>query len=344
MTVESSASTDLITQPTTAIELVERERRSWDDAARDAWMALSENARRTYASRMKLFAEWCAQRGVDCLPADAPDVVDYVRELGTSESRATGRPVSTSTLVTTRTAIAFFHRARNVPNPCDDSRVRLVIAALTRMPDRRVPPRQARGLTLEDIAQIADMAATSSRVAERDDATFREVQQAETDRFDLAMVELMFTAGLRRSEAADVCWSDLEELPDGTGALTIRRSKTDQYGLGTVKHVGALAMQRILRIRPPGADPGDQVLGGIVGATINVRLQRCVERAGLGTGYSGHSARVGMAQEMVADGASTAEIMQEGRWDSPAMVARYTQKLDAGRGAMARLQRKRSDR
>lgn len=329
---------------TAPANLVEREQRSWDEATTDAWMALSENARKTYGGRMKLFAEWCARRGASALPAEVPDVVDYLRELGTTDSPSTGRPVSSSTLTTSRTAIAWFHRARNLPNPCDDQRVRLVMAALTKMPVRRVPPRQARGLSLEDIARIADMADVSERMAQRHDATWGEIKRAETDRFDLAMVELMFTAGLRRSEAAAACWSDVDELPDGTGSLTIRRSKTDQYGQGAVKHIGAIALQRIRRIRPGEAGPGDPILGGIVGATINVRIQRCMERAGLGNGYSGHSARVGMAQEMVAEGASTAEIMQEGRWDSPAMVARYTQKLDAGRGAMARLQRKRNGR
>ncbi len=49
------------------------------------------------------------------------------------------------------------------------------------------------------------------------------------------------------------------------------------------------------------------------------------ERAGIGASLiSGHSARVGLAQDMVACGA---ELPQAGRWKSPTMPARYAERL-----------------
>jgi hypothetical protein len=50
---------------------------------------------------------------------------------------------------------------------------------------------------------------------------------------------------------------------------------------------------------------------------------------------SGHSARVGMAQDLVARGADLPAVMQAGRW---AMPARYAERLLAGRGAVVRMQ------
>jgi hypothetical protein len=42
-----------------------------------------------------------------------------------------------------------------------------------------------------------------------------------------------------------------------------------------------------------------------------------------------------MAQDLVAAGFDVAAIMQAGRWKSSAMVARYTERLQVARGAIA---------
>ena len=61
--------------------------------------------------------------------------------------------------------------------------------------------------------------------------------------------------------------------------------------------------------------------------------------AGLGEGFSTHSPRVGMVQDLSAAGAELPELMTTGRWDSPTMPARYTEAQAAGRGAVARYHR-----
>jgi len=64
-------------------------------------------------------------------------------------------------------------------------------------------------------------------------------------------------------------------------------------------------------------------------------------RAGIdATNVSGHSCRIGMAQDLTASAFGLPEIMQAGRWRSPAMVARYTERLTAARGAVARFQKR----
>lgn len=52
---------------------------------------------------------------------------------------------------------------------------------------------------------------------------------------------------------------------------------------------------------------------------------------------SGHSSRVGAAQDQVRHGVELPAVMQAGGWTSPAMVARYSAKLEARRGGAAKL-------
>ncbi len=54
-------------------------------------------------------------------------------------------------------------------------------------------------------------------------------------------------------------------------------------------------------------------------------------------GISAHSGRVGTCQDLVAAGLGIAEIQVAGGWKSPTMVARYSEALDIGRGAVAKL-------
>jgi hypothetical protein len=56
---------------------------------------------------------------------------------------------------------------------------------------------------------------------------------------------------------------------------------------------------------------------------------------------SGHSCRVGMAQDLVEFGADLPGLMQAGRWKSPQMPARYYEGLAAKRGAVAQMYERR---
>ena len=52
--------------------------------------------------------------------------------------------------------------------------------------------------------------------------------------------------------------------------------------------------------------------------------------------FSGHSDRVGMAQDLAAAGVELPALMTAGRWKSSRMPARYTEGQAAGRGAVAK--------
>lgn len=56
---------------------------------------------------------------------------------------------------------------------------------------------------------------------------------------------------------------------------------------------------------------------------------------------SGHSTRVGAAQDLLRFGEQLPSIMQAGRWKSPQMVGRYTAKQAARDGAAVRIAHRR---
>ena len=75
---------------------------------------------------------------------------------------------------------------------------------------------------------------------------------------------------------------------------------------------------------------------GLSASPIGRRVNATAEAVGLGDGFTGHSGRVGMAQDLAAAGVELPTLMTAGRWKSSKMPARYTERQAAGRGAVAR--------
>ena len=83
---------------------------------------------------------------------------------------------------------------------------------------------------------------------------------------------------------------------------------------------------------------GSTPVFGLHPDTIRRRLLQAARAAGL-PGWrdiTGHSGRVGMAQDLSAAGFSLPELMTAGRWKSPRMPARYTERPGSRTGAVAR--------
>ena len=58
--------------------------------------------------------------------------------------------------------------------------------------------------------------------------------------------------GLRRSEAAALTWGDVQRWDDGSGRITVVRSKTDTEAQGAVVAITPTAMRALDAIRPAG--------------------------------------------------------------------------------------------
>ena len=154
---------------------------------------------------------------------------------------------------------------------------------------------------------------------------------------DLALLSVLRDGLLRLSETHLLTWTDVEFRNNGTALLQLRRSKTDQEGEGVVVYIGKQAADAINAIRPAEELP-DPVppLFGISPRQIGRRVQAAAQAAGLGEGFTGHSGRVGMAQDLAATGVELPALMTAGWWKSSKMPARYTERQASDRGAVAR--------
>ena len=136
---------------------------------------------------------------------------------------------------------------------------------------------------------------------------------------------MLSDGGLRRSEASSLTWGDVQRWDDGSGRITVIRSKTDAEAQGATVAITPTAMQALSAIRPVGVGGEVKVFG--------LSESQIARAAGLADWelFSGHSGRVGMARRMAQNGAPTHEIERQGRWkQGGGMVGRYTRGETAG--------------
>ena len=139
----------------------------------------------------------------------------------------------------------------------------------------------------------------------------------------------------------------------GDGSLLVRRSKTDGEGRGEIVWVGPDTVRLVSGwLDRSGIEDGKLFRSVSKSGRIGERIDPCqvprifkamAREAGLPEalvrGFSGHSTRVGAAQDMVAAGIELPAILHAGRWKSTAMVNRYGERLLARRSGAAQLAR-----
>ena len=149
-------------------------------------------------------------------------------------------------------------------------------------------------------------------------------------RKDIALALTLRDGGLRISEATDLTWGEVERWADGSGRLTIVRSKTDQEGKGAVVAVTPSCMRALDAIRPMNPSEDERIFN-LSPRQMTNRLKAACRAGNLDEStFSGHSGRVGLARMMSAAGAPTETTMRQGRWKSAEMVRRYTRAESAG--------------
>jgi site-specific recombinase XerD len=155
---------------------------------------------------------------------------------------------------------------------------------------------------------------------------------------DVAVVLVVRDCLARRSEVAALQAEDVRVEADGSGTVLLRRSKTDQEDQGAVAYLAPRTMAAVTRwIDSAGLTAGPlfravQVTGRVAPSALGAGdisrvIKKLAARAGLNAQeVSGHSCRVGMAQDLVAAGVEPPAVMQVGRWQTAAMPARYAER------------------
>ena len=281
---------------------------------------LSDNTRRTYDAQWRSFQGWCDQVGLSALPAEPLTVARYLA------ARAhTGASIATLRLAAS--AIAKAHEWAKLESPCRDPGVR---ASLKGWGRRLSKPQRQSGALTADVLAVIRLTAVQPRRRGRGMET--PAQAEERGRFDVALAAVLSDAGLRRSEAAALTWGDVQRWEDGSGRITVIRSKTDAEAQGAVVAITPAAVQALAAIRPAGV-AGEVRVFGLSESQIARRVKAIARAAGLADWefFSGHSGRVGMARRMARNGAPTHEIERQGRWkQGGGMVGRYTRGESAG--------------
>ena len=284
--------------------------------------ALAGNTRRAYGFAFASWRQFADANEVD--PLEPPPAIFrlYIKE----------RAARGSALSTLRLAAAALRKVQALAGAqptASDPMITDTLSGIVKDEENPPPPaKQVGALTGTALAAIR-ATACNPRIGRR--GVLETADSAEQRGLaDLALAQTMSDAGLRRSEAAALTWADIEQWPDGSGRLTIRRSKTDVDP--RTAYVTPRAMKDLEAIQPEEPAPAESVFGLSV-STISRRIKAAAANAGLGAAFSGHSGRVGMARRMALAGAPTHEIMAQGRWRSPQMVATYTRGEEAGRAA-----------
>ncbi|WP_420636161.1 site-specific integrase [Candidatus Palauibacter sp.] len=301
------------------------------EAADDGY--LSGNTVRALRADLERFAAWCAERGLSPLPARAATVVAYVEAMESVRAPATVRRYVSS--------IAAVHKAAGKRSPAEHATVRRALSRMRRRKGSR--QEQVEGLTWALRRRLIEVVGGGERLI---------------DIRNRAILAVAYDAMLRRSELVALQVGDVTMDRGGSASLLVRRAKTDPEGGGAVLYLHRDSVRMLKEwLGASGIGEGplfrsmrkDGSVGGALHGSQVPRIYKAMaERAGLPAKVvrrlSGHSPRVGAAQDMIASGIGIAAIMQAGRWRSPRMVQRYGERLLAkrnGAAQLARLQKRR---
>ena len=229
---------------------------------------LASNTRRVYGTQWRIFTGWCDEVGLTFLPAQPLTVARYL-----AARAGSGAAIATIRLATS--AISKAHEWAKLESPCRDPGVR---ASLKGWGRRLAKLQRQSGALTADVLAVMRLTAVQPRRRGRGIET--PDQAAERGKFDVALVAVLSDAGLRWSEAATLTWGDVQRWDDGSGRITVIRSKTDAEATGAVVAITPSAMAGLSAIRPAEVDPGEKVFG-LSESQIARRVKAIARAAGL---------------------------------------------------------------
>ncbi len=168
---------------------------------------------------------------------------------------------------------------------------------------------------------------------------------------DCALIAVGYDTLCRRAELVQLQIDDLTTKPDGSGTILVRKSKADQLGDGRLAYLSAESLAQLQCWLGSANLNTGPIFRGIRGTQLMPNalhpysVARVLKDCGCAAGLeklliaklSGHSMRVGAAQDMAAAGIDLGAIMHAGGWKSPDMVMRYIEHMNIHKSGMARL-------
>jgi len=277
--------------------------------------AYAPNTLRAYKADMLEFIDFVGQLGPEGFPYSSQMV-----RLHLSECAQTG--IKTSTVKRKVASISAIHRLAGYPDPTKSPEVRLVMRKIERHLSNRF--KQAYPITrslLDKLLAVCDNDLRGKR--------------------NRTLLLLAYDSMRRRSELVSLRVEDLEWLSEEGASILLRKSKTDQLGTGHWIHLAGETTNAIIEwLTAAGIQEGFLLRGvnahgRVTESLCDSRVGRIYKRLGRLAGLeekvvqsiSGHSMRVGGAQDLLNMGASLPQIMVKGGWAKTDTVMRYVERV-----------------
>ncbi len=278
----------------------------------------AKNTVRAYKSDFNDFALFCAKNSFKDLPSDPKIVALYLTHLSTKE-------VKLSTIKRRLVAIGVIHRMKGYYL---DTKHPAIVENLMGIKRRKGSSQKGKKpILINELRNILKVI---------DEEIIDDIKKLR----DKSLILIGFAGGFRRNEIVSLDYEDLEFVYEGV-KITVKRSKTDQFGEGLVKalpyfkesvycpvtilkrwiNISKITKGSIFRRFSKGSKLSKYRLSD---QTVALIIKKYLSKAGIDSkNYSGHSLRSGFATSAAESGAEERNIMAMTGHKSTEMVRRY---------------------
>jgi len=277
--------------------------------------AYAPNTLRAYRADMQEFIHFCENHALPALPASSATVAKFLMS-------TLSQGIKTATIRRKVSSISAIYRLSSLSDPTKHPEVTITVRKISRQLGTRF-----------------DQAYPVTKVIL--DKLLAECSQDLRGLRDRALLMLAYDCIRRRSELVSLRVEDMEWLSDDGVSVLLRKSKTDQHGNGQWIHLSTPATKAvqdwleaaqiqdgfILR----GVHPNGSITPSLCESRVPRIYKTLAKRAQLSErivqSISGHSMRVGGAQDLLVQGASLPQIMVKGGWAKTDTVMRYVERV-----------------
>jgi len=278
----------------------------------------ANNTVRAYKSDFNDFGLFCAKNGFKSLPSEPKIVSLYLTHLSTKN-------VKMSTLKRRLVSIGVIHRLKgHYLDTKHPSIIENIMGIKRRKGSIQKGKKPILINHLREIIKVID---------EQDKEPIKKLR-------DRSIILIGFSGGFRRNEIVSLDYDDLDFVTEGL-KINLKRSKTDQYGEGSVKglpyfespkYCPVVTIKKWIEISKINSGPlfrrftkgSNLSKNRLTDQSVALIIKDYLELAGIDSkNYSGHSLRSGFATTAAESGAEERTIMAMTGHKSPEMVRRY---------------------
>ena len=278
----------------------------------------ANNTVRAYKSDFNDFGLFCAQNGLKSLPSEPNIVSLYLTHLSTKE-------VKMSTLKRRLVSIGVIHKLKG---HYLDTKHPSIIENIMGIKRRKGSVQKGKKPIL-----ISSLIKIINAIDEQKKDEIKKIR-------DRSIILIGFSGGFRRNEIVSLDYDDLDFVPEGL-KITLKRSKTDQFGEGTLKglpyfdssqYCPVLSLKKWIETSNINSGPlfrrfskGSKLTDNrLTDQTVALLIKKYLNLSGIDSkNYSGHSLRSGFATSAAESGAEERSIMAMTGHKSTEMVRRY---------------------